>query len=238
MERMNVKENKPTDPVEEMKQMAGEKAVEYIEEGTIVGLGTGSTVYYTIMKLGEKVRNGFKVQAIPTSIQTEKLAIEQGIHLLDLSELDSIDLTIDGADEVDPDFNLVKGMGGALVREKIVASMSKKEIIIVDDSKLVEKLGTKSPLPVEVVQFGTSFLIDKLSAFGCEPVLRMRNDRPMLSDNKNHIIDCRFSEIGNPVKLDTDICRLPGVIDTGLFVGLTDMVIVAGREGVKVLEKD
>ena len=140
---------------EEMKKLAGEKAAEYVKDGMIVGLGTGSTVYYTILKLGELVRSGeLNIIGIPTSIATEKLATEQGIMLGTLEDYPEIDLTIDGADEVDHNLNLIKGMGGALLREKVVAMVSKREIIIADSSKEVKMLGTKSALPVEILQIG------------------------------------------------------------------------------------
>ena len=160
-----------------LKQIAGEKAAAYVKDGMIVGLGTGSTVYYTLLKLGEMVREGLEITGIPTSMATEKIAREQGIGLTTIKEHPAIDLTIDGADEVSPELDLIKGLGGALLREKVVASCSDREIIIVDDSKVVKRLGTRSPLPVEVIRFGAPKCIMELREMGCEPVLRLdRND--------------------------------------------------------------
>lgn len=220
----------------ELKRTAGEKACEAVKSGMIVGLGTGSTVYYTIKKLGKMVAGGLEIQGIPTSIQSETLAKEVGIPLTTLDENPVVDVTIDGADEVDGDLNLVKGMGCALLREKIVAAASKKEIIVVDESKLVETLGTKSPLPVEVLTFGatrTRMVIEK--AFGCSGEYRVKNGVRILTDNNNYLLELNFSGIGDAPVVDVELNSIPGVMENGLFIGLTDTVIVASKSGVKLL---
>ncbi|MDF2662468.1 MAG: rpiA, partial [Paenibacillus sp.] len=172
----------------ESKKIAGERAVDYVRDGMIVGLGTGSTVYWTLSRLGEKIKQGLSVQAVATSVQTESLAKEFGIALIPFSKVESIDLTIDGADEVDPEWNLVKGGGGALLREKIVADASKRLIIVADESKLVRHLG-KFPLPVEVVKFGFEWTMRRLSGLGCSVKPRLSGDNPFVTDNGNFIVD-------------------------------------------------
>ncbi|WP_455392040.1 ribose-5-phosphate isomerase RpiA [[Eubacterium] cellulosolvens] len=218
-----------------LKKQAGEKAAEYVKDGMVVGLGTGSTVKWTIRKLGSMVKEGMEIIGIPTSIRSENLAIDLGIPLSTLIEHPMIDVTIDGADEVDPKFNLIKGLGGALTREKIVAANSKKEIIVVDDSKLVDTLGTKAPVPVEVIQFAWNTCKNQLTRLQCEPVLRMVEQNRYVTDNNNYILDCRFSGIPSPDELELQINNIPGVIENGLFLHLTDMVVVASAQGVSVL---
>lgn len=220
------------------KKQAGEVAAEYVEDGMVVGLGTGSTVEWTIRKLGERFKDGLKVIGIPTSIRSEMLAKELGIPLGTLLDHPVIDLTIDGADEVDPKLNLIKGLGGALTREKVVAANSKKEIIVVDESKLVELLGTKAPVPVEVIQFAWNTCKTKLESLQCEPILRKDKNNPQLSyvtDNDNFILDCKFNGIQSPIELELKLNNIPGVIENGLFLNLTDLVVVASAEGIKIL---
>lgn len=222
-----------------LKKQAGEKAAEYVKDGMVVGLGTGSTVEWTIKKLSEQVKGGMEIIGIPTSIRSEKLAKELGIPLSTLLEHPGIDLTIDGADEVDPNLNLIKGMGGALTREKIVADNSKKEIIVVDESKMVEVLGTKSPLPVEVIPFAWNCVKRSIAGLGAKPVLRvLENDKIYYTDNQNYVLDCRFEKIANPNEIEEKINNIPGVIENGLFLNLTDMVIIASRQGIKILTSD
>ncbi len=220
-----------------LKKQAGEKAAEFVKDGMVVGLGTGSTVEWTIRRLGEMVNEGLDIIGIPTSIRSEKLAEELGITISTLFDHPEVDLTIDGADEVDPKFNLIKGLGGALLREKIVASVSKNEIIVVDSSKLVQKLGTKSPLPVEVLPFAWNICEAKLVKIPSRPELRMVGEEKFLSDNNNYILDCRFDGIDDPYEIETKINLVPGVIENGLFLNLTTMVIAATPHGIKVLEK-
>ena len=220
-----------------LKQLAGERAVEYVKDGMVVGLGTGSTVYYTIKKLGIMVSDGLDIIGIPTSISSESIAKESGIKLSTLDEHPKIDVTIDGADEVDPNLNLIKGMGGALFREKIVASASDMEIIVVDPSKMVEILGTRSPLPVEVASFGWKICREKLMKFGCTVKLRMKDDAIFVSDNKNYILDCKFEQIIDPKQLESEINNVPGVIENGLFLDIADSALVGSEDGVQLFSK-
>ncbi len=220
-----------------LKQVAGEKAAEYIEDGMVLGLGTGSTVYYTILKVGELVKSGYDLVGIPTSRATEELALSLGIPIGTLEDYPKIDLTIDGADEVDPDLDLIKGMGGALVREKIVAASSRKEIIVVDEGKVVRQLGTRSPLPVEVIPFGRKFVSDRFSVFGGRPELRVKRGSVFTTDNGNNILDTTFDGIRDPKTLEANLNNLPGVVENGLFLGLADMVIIGHEEGAEIIEK-
>jgi ribose 5-phosphate isomerase A len=228
-----------------MKQV-GEKAVEYIEDGMIVGLGTGRTTEFAIRKIGELVNEGLEIKGIPTSIRSEKLAKELNIPLTDLDEYQEIDVTIDGADEVDPNFNLIKGMGGALFREKIVAYNSRQEIIVVDESKMVNKLGEKEPvswLPVEVSRYGWRTCGKKLAEnIDVIKKIKLRKNKDdeevYITDNNNFILDCKIKSIANPRKIEIDINNIPGVIENGIFSSLTDIVIVGSSEkGIEVLSR-
>lgn len=224
---------------EELKKLAGEEALKHIEEGMIVGLGTGSTIEYTLRKLGQMVREGFKIKGIPTSIHTKRIAKEENIPLTNLDENTIIDVTIDGADEVDSNLSLIKGGGGALVREKIIAFNSKRVIIVVDDSKIVKALGIDFPLPVEVVKFGWTSTKKTLEEFGCEVELReIIPGEPYITDNGNYILDCDFLRIENPEQLEIDINLIPGVVDNGLFINLVNEVIVGSKQGVLTLNKE
>ncbi len=222
---------------EELKKLAGEKATEYIEDGMIVGLGTGSTTEYSIRKLGEMVNDGLKIKGIPTSIHTRRISKECKIPLTTLEEEPVIDITIDGADEVDSNMNLIKGGGGALTREKIVAFNSKKVIIVVDDSKIVKALGIDFPLPVEVLKFGWTSTRQTLEKLGCSIELRKIVDEPFITDNSNYILDCDFDRIAEPEQLEKDLNSIPGVVENGLFIGLVNEVIVGGKQGILTLEK-
>ncbi|MBT2698962.1 ribose-5-phosphate isomerase RpiA [Bacillus sp. ISL-40] len=206
------------------KKEVGEKAVDYVKEGMVVGLGTGSTVFYTISKLGKLVQQGFSIKGIPTSKQTEKLAIDVGIPLVSLNEIDHIDLAIDGADEVNRDLDLIKGGGGALLREKIIAKAAKTLIVVTDSHKNVDTLGT-FPLPIEVVPFGYEMTMKYIRELGGNPKLREKDGNPFLTDNGNYIIDSSFQEIKLPKELEKNLNLIPGVVDNGLFVGLADAVI-------------
>ena len=224
---------------EELKRLAGEKAVEQIEDGMIVGLGTGSTVDYVLKKIGEMVDKGLNIKGIPTSVHTQRLAKELHIPLTTLEENPLIDLTIDGADEVDSNLNLIKGGGGALAREKIVAYNSKKEIIVIDDSKIVKALGIDFPLPVEVLKFGWTSVKKVLEEFGCIVELRKIMDTELfITDNGNYILDCEFERIDNPKEIEVEINNIPGVVENGLFVELADEVIVGGKQGISTLAKE
>ena len=224
---------------EELKKLAGEKAVEQIKDEMIVGLGTGSTVEYTLRKIGELVRNGLKIQAIPTSIQTKRIAQEEKIPLTTIEEHPEIDITIDGADEVDSYLNLIKGGGGALTREKIIAFNSKKLIIIVDDSKVVKALGIDFPLPVEVVKFGWTATKKALESFGCEVIRReVMPGEPFITDNGNYILDCDFEYIKEPEQMEININNIPGVVENGLFINLAHQAIVGGKQGIVTLDKE
>lgn len=219
------------------KRLTGEKAAEYVKDGMKIGLGTGSTAYYAVKKVGEMVRNGLKIKAVPTSKETAELAEKEGIELIELADVDKLDLTIDGADEVDQDFNLTKGGGGALLREKIVASASERLIIIVDESKLVEKLGAFH-LPVEITPFSWQYTQRMVDKFDCKSTLREKDGEVYVTDNGNYILDCDFGVIENPIKLTEELNKLPGVVENGIFAEMADVVIVGYENGeVKVLEK-
>jgi len=222
---------------EDMKKIAAEKSVEHVKNGMIIGLGTGSTVEYAIKKLGERINAGLKIEGIPTSLKTKKLALEHKIPLVDLNDYPEIDLTIDGADEVDSHLNLIKGGGGALTREKIVAYHSKKEIIVIDETKVVKKLGIGFPVPVEVTKFGWKATKKSLEELGCTIELRTIMDEVYITDNSNYVLDCDFGKINEPETLEREINSLPGVIENGLFIDLVDEVIVGSKQGIITLEE-
>lgn len=218
------------------KQLVGEKACEYIKDGMIIGLGTGSTAYYTIMKVAEMIRNGMDIKAVPTSEATEKLAKEQGIPLVDINTVHYLDLGIDGADEFDKNKQLIKGGGGALLREKIVASLCKTYICIADYSKKSEYLGSFA-LPVEVTSFAKDVTKRQLETLGCCCTFRMKNESLFITDNGNLIIDCKFEQITNPKELNVSINKIPGVVENGLFVDLASCIICADLDGkIEVIE--
>ncbi len=212
------------------KKIAAGKAIGYIKSGMTLGLGTGSTAYWAIQGIGELVKNGLSVRAIATSKQSEALARELQIPLIPFSEIDHLDVTIDGADEVDEHLNLIKGGGGALLREKIVASATKFYIIIVDQSKLVTKLG-KFPLPVEVTPFGWELTMRRLTALGCNPKMRMTDNKPFLTDNSHYILDCSFGSIDNPALLHEQVSGITGVMEDGFFINMADVVIAGSPDG-------
>jgi len=211
------------------KQLVGEKAAEYVKDGMIVGLGTGSTVFYTIKKLGELVNQGLSIKGIPTSIQTETLARELRIPLAPFSEVERIDVAIDGADEVDSNLNLIKGGGGALLREKIIAKAANTFIVVADSSKVVEALGS-FPLPAEVIPFGYEMTKKHIKELGIDPILRQVNNQPYKTDNGNYIFDCRISNIFDAAKLERELNMIPGVVENGLFVKMADVVITLDNE--------
>jgi ribose 5-phosphate isomerase A len=213
------------------KQLAAEKAVSFLDNGMTIGLGTGSTAYWAIEKIGEKVRKeGWNIKAIATSVVSEEQARGLGIPIFDFSVIKSIDITIDGADEVNPKLQLIKGGGGALLREKIVATNSKQLIVVADDSKWVETLG-KFPLPVEVVHFGWERTFDKLQMLGCDAKRRMKGTTPYITDNGNFIIDCAFGEIKDPPQLHEMVNAIAGVVDNGLFIHIAGKLVLGYENG-------
>ncbi|MEF8874311.1 MAG: ribose-5-phosphate isomerase RpiA [Candidatus Thermoplasmatota archaeon] len=219
------------------KRNAGWRAAEYVEDGMVVGLGTGSTAKYAIEKIGERIQDeGLDIAGIPTSLETEKRAEKAGIELVELDEADKIDLTIDGADEVNPNKRLIKGGGGALLREKIIAYNSKKYIVIVDPSKEVEKLGVDFPLPVEVLSKWQKGVADCVRKLGCEPEVRTNDGEAFLTDNGNNILDCDFDGIPRPEKLSKRLNYIPGVLEHGLFIDVTDLVIIGKENGFEELD--
>jgi len=221
-----------------MKRIAAQKAVEIIEDDMVVGLGTGSTVKYALEYIGKRIQEGLSIKAIPTSIETKRIAQKEQINIVSLLEHPEIDVTIDGADEVDSNLNLIKGGGGALSREKIIAYHSKKVIIIADESKVVKILGIDFPLPVEVLKFEWESTKKALETFGCEVKIRKIFDDPFITDNGNFIIDCEFEKINDPEQLEIDINMIPGVVENGLFIGLATEVIVGSKQGIITLEKE
>jgi ribose 5-phosphate isomerase A len=206
------------------KKIVGEKAADFVKDGMVVGLGTGSTVYYTILKLGQLVKEGLSIQGIPTSIQTAKLAKKWGIPLVSSQDVEQIDVAIDGADEVDSHFNLIKGGGGALLREKIIAKSAQAFIVVVTPDKWSQNLGS-FPLPVEVVPFGAEWTAKHLEELRGEPSLRQINGKPYRTDNGNYIFDCVFPNVTQPCELDLSLNKIPGVIENGLFIGMADLII-------------
>jgi ribose 5-phosphate isomerase A len=220
---------------DEQKRVAAEAAAAEVSDGMRVGLGTGSTAAWAVRALGARVAKGLRIVGVPTSRATEALAREVGIPLGTLDEEPALDVTIDGADEVDPALRLVKGGGGALLREKIVASATRRLLIVVDASKWRETLGA-FPLPVEVVPFGATVVARRLAELGCVPARRRAKDgKPFVTDEGNHILDCPFGRIEHPERLATALASIPGVVEHGLFLGMTYAVYVAGESGVRVV---
>jgi ribose 5-phosphate isomerase A len=221
------------------KKAAGEAAAEFVEDGMTIGLGTGSTVYWTIVKLAGRVREGLRIKAVPTSEKTEALAQRMGIPMIPLSGLErELDVAIDGADEANSAFELVKGGGGALLREKMIAAYASRFIIVVDHTKCVGQLG-KFPLPVEVVRYGWGITARHLAGLGCRPVLREDNEHPFVTDNGNFILDCHFQAILDPAPLHDELNGIPGVVENGLFVGMADDIVVGHPDGtVRILGKN
>ncbi|CAM3939018.1 ribose 5-phosphate isomerase A [Bacillus luti] len=218
-----------------LKQFAGEYAANFVQDGMNVGLGTGSTVYWTIRKLGQRVQEGLSIQAVPTSKETEALAQQLNIPLISLNDIQMLDLTIDGADEIDSNLQLIKGGGGALLREKIVAASSKKLVIIADESKLVTHLGT-FPLPVEIIPFSWKQTENKIQSLGCQTTLRLKNNDTFITDNNNMIIDCVFpNHVSNPATLHEQLKMITGVVETGLFINMTSKAIIGTKNGIKEL---
>ncbi len=221
------------DPVA-CKQVAGEAAAAYVQDGHVVGLGTGSTARYFIEALGKRCRQGLRISGVPTSRETAELAKQCGIPLLEDQHSWHIDVTADGADQVDPDLNLIKGGGGALLKEKIVASAARQFIVMVDYSKCVAVLGGPFPLPVEVVPFGWGNTARHIEQLGVKPVLRERNGACFVTEAGHYILDLHVEKIPDPAALEARLHEIPGVVETGLFVGRTDILLVGSPGGVEV----
>lgn len=230
----------PTSELDHLKKAAAQTAVALINNGMIVGLGTGSTASFAVSIIAQRVSDGLNIIGIPTSEKIEQLARSMGIPVSTLAEHDHIDITIDGADEVEiGTLNLIKGRGGALLREKIVATAAKHLVIVVDDSKLVDCLGIHNPIPLEVVPFGWQATAKRLRSLGASLTLRLGSDgRPFISDGGHYILDCAFGTIEYPVHLQQQLDRTVGVVESGLFLGLTSQVIVGSRKGVSVLRRE
>jgi ribose 5-phosphate isomerase A len=227
---------KPSDKTDSEKNIAAEKALDYIQNGMIIGLGSGSTFKIFLEKLSKRIKEGLKIQTVSTSSGTTSIAESLGIQLTDLPKINSIDITVDGADEVDHELNGVKGGGGALLYEKIIASISRKNIWMINSEKYVDRLG-KFPLPVEVVPFGADHTFKKLEEMGLNPKFRMNPDQYFITDGKHFIIDLDTSQNENIKKLDEELKSIPGIIETGLFLNLCSMVIIGKEDKYEVIEK-
>lgn len=217
------------------KKNAGYKAAEYIKDGMILGLGTGSTAYYAIIRCGELVKEGYNLKAVATSKRTAEIAIENGIEILDINDVDHIDLAIDGTDEIDGHFNAIKGGGGALFREKIVATLAKEVIWIMDEKKPVEAIGD-FPLPVEILVYGHRHTLQKLTDLGLKPVLRERDGKVFVTDNGNYIADLQLSAPMDIESVRSKLEGVVGVLETGLFLNMCDRMCVGTQTGCKVIE--
>jgi ribose 5-phosphate isomerase A len=214
------------------KEAAARASLRFVKDGQVVGLGTGSTAAYFIQLLGEQVKNGLRIRGIPSSDRSREQAAGLGIPLTTLDECQEIDVTVDGADEVDPQLRLIKGGGGALLREKIVASATRYYVIITDASKRVPVLG-KFPLPVEVIKFAQAVVRKKIEALGASVELRMGTDgKPYLTDESNYILDCRFGQIPDADGLARRLSDMPGVVEHGLFIGMASVVLVANGSAI------
>lgn len=226
-------------PTDELKQNAAAAAVELVESGMLVGLGTGSTARYAISLLGERYRQGVQFTGVPTSLASAELARSLGIPVIESPTATPIDLTIDGADEIsEADLTLIKGMGGALLREKIVAARSRQMVVVADETKLSTRLSGRVPLPVEVVSFGWESTKARLEALGCRPVLkRDAQGEPYRTDGGNMIFNCKFDAFPDPAALEAALSGIVGVVETGLFIGLATTALVASRAGVRRIDR-
>lgn len=215
------------------KEAAARASLKYVRDGQIVGLGTGSTATIAIRLLGERVRGGLKIGGIPTSVASRDLAAQVGIPLLTFEDVQEIDVTIDGADEFDPALNLIKGGGGAMLREKIVAFASKQLVIVTDSSKQVPVLG-KFPLPMEVIGFAEPLVAKKISDLGARVVRRQdKSGKPYITDEGHHILDCHFPQIPDPPSLARTLSDMPGIVEHGLFVGMVSVLLMAKAGSVE-----
>ena len=216
------------------KEAAARASLRFVSDGDIVGLGSGSTAECAIRLLGERLKSGPKIRGIPTSIRSKELAASLGIPLTTLDDYQQIDVTIDGADEFDPELRLIKGGGGALLREKIIASASKKVVIVADSSKQVQVLG-RFPVPVEVIPFAQALIANKITALGASVTLRQYvHENPFVTDEGHHILDCHFGQIPDPHTLAQTLSDMPGVVEHGLFINMVDVVLMG--KGDEVME--
>ena len=216
------------------KQAAGEAAVKFVQDGMILGLGTGSTAYYAINAVGELVKKGMQLKAVATSNATSRQASELGIPLLSIDEVSYIDLAIDGVDEIDPNFNAIKGGGGALFREKVVATLAKEVVWIMDDSKLVKEIG-KFPLPVEVVPYGWKQVFHKMEELQFHPVVRRRENELFITDNGNYIIDLHLGVGFHLQQVVMELSNMIGIVEHGLFLNMCKAIVVGDDEGAKII---
>jgi ribose 5-phosphate isomerase A len=221
--------------LETCKKAAAEKALSFIKDGMIVGIGTGSTTFYFIEKLIKQCKAGLQIQAIASSERSMEQARKGEIPLLDINTVKSLDIYVDGADEIDPEKRMIKGGGGALVREKIAAHMSKEMVVIIDESKLVTKLG-KCPLPVEIIPFGSAATIHQLQLLGYKGALRLKHNSPYITDNHNMIYDVQLSDSIQPEMAHQQITAIPGVVDTGFFFNLAGRVVIGFQDGKVVVQ--
>jgi len=228
--------------IDEAKRNAALEAVKHVKDNFVIGLGSGSTAAYAIEEIGNRMkREKIRVSAVPTSYQAFMLAVKHGIPITTLEEHSILDLTIDGADQIDDELNLIKGMGGALTREKIVASASKKLVIVADERKKVKFLGENNhPVPIEAIPFATPIVMHKITEMGGKTFLRENNKKvgPVITDNGNIIIDVNFGLVHEPAELNHKLKGIPGVVETGLFVKMADLIYLGERAGVRKLEKE
>ena len=229
-----------TNWIEEAKRNAALEAVKHVKNGFVIGLGSGSTAAYAIQEIGRLIhQKNWKILGVPTSYQAFLLAVDNGISITTLNEHPKLDLTIDGADQVDPDLNLIKGMGGALTKEKIVALASKQNIIVTDETKLTKKLGTNQPVPIEVLPFAIALVESRIKKMKGNPILREGKGKvgPIITDNGNFIVDADFGPIDAPDKLNSELKSIPGLVETGLFINTADTVYIGTSKGVQKLER-
>ena len=220
-----------------LKRAAAGHAVQLVQDGMTVGLGSGSTAELFLAALADRVIDGLKIIGVPTSRRVASLAQAKGVPIAALEDVQHIDLTVDGADEILlPGLDLIKGRGAALLREKLVALATDRLYIVADDSKMVSKLGELQPVPVAVIPFGWRQTAERVRQLGCEPVLRMANGRPLVSDDELFILDCQFGPIADPAGLNAALKGVPGVAEHGIFLGLAAQAIVAGSGGITILE--
>lgn len=223
--------------LDEQKQAAARESLRFLQDGMVVGLGTGSTATHAVRFIGERVCEGLKIRGIPSSIHTQQLAQELGIPLTDFDECQEIDVAIDGVDEFDPQLHLIKGGGGAMLREKIVASATKKFVIVADSTKRVAMLG-EFPVPVEVIPFAQALVAKEIAALGASVKMRLDKDgNRYVTDEKNYIFDCTFGKIPDPAALSAQLKSIPGIVEHGLFVNMADVILLASDSGVQEIRK-